>query len=118
MAFEKEFRNIAQSDDWTGGKGTNCVFAMSHEEISKIRRDKVVTYARIVIDYRTQKDDPNRVRITTGGNLIDYPFELTTRTADLTAAKILWNSVLRTKDAKVMCIDVNVFICAPPWTEI
>jgi hypothetical protein len=31
------------------------------------------------------------VRITSGGNLIDYPGELTTRTADLTTSKILWN---------------------------
>ena len=40
---------------------------MSHEEIAKIPRNRVVTYARIVIDYRPQKDDPNRVRITAGG---------------------------------------------------
>ena len=60
---------------------------MSHEEIAKIPRDRVVTYARIVIDYRPQKDDPNRVRITAGGNLIEYPHELTTRTADITTAK-------------------------------
>jgi hypothetical protein len=72
---------------------------MSHKEIKKIPQDRTVTYARIVVDYRPQKDDPNRVRITVGGNLINYPGELTTRTANLTTAKILWNSIISTPSA-------------------
>ena len=71
-----------------------------------IPNDRVVTYANIVVDYRPQKDDPNRVRITSRGNLIIYPGELTTRTADITTSKILWNSVLSTKNAKYMCLDI------------
>ena len=66
-----------------------------------IPNDRAVTYANIVVDYRPQKDDPNRVRITAGGNLIIYPGELTTRTADITTSKILWNSVLSTKKSKL-----------------
>ena len=72
---------------------------MSKDEIKRIPKDRTVTYARIVVDYRPQKEDPNRVRITVGGNLIDYPGELTTRTADLTTAKLLWNSTLSTPGA-------------------
>jgi hypothetical protein len=34
------------------------------EEIKRIPKDRMVTYARIVVDYRPQKEDPNRVRIT------------------------------------------------------
>lgn len=79
-AFGKEFGNLAQGDNKTGTKGTNAVFVMSHDEIAKIPKDRVITYGRIVIDYRPQKSDPNRVRITAGGNLISYPGELTTRT--------------------------------------
>ena len=79
-----ELRQIAQG--YKNTKGTNTVEFMSHEEIEDIPKDQTVTYARIVVDYRPQKDDPNRVRITIGGNLIDYPFELTTRTADLTTS--------------------------------
>ena len=70
------------------------------------------------MDYRPQKDDPNRVRLTAGGNLINYPGELTTRTAELTTSKILWNSVLSTKDAKYMCIDLKNFTSVPPWTAM
>jgi len=54
------------------------------------------------------------VRITVGGNLIDYPGELTTRTADLTTAKIMWNSVLSTPEAKYACADVGNFYLATP----
>ena len=67
---------------------------------------RVVTYANIIVDYRPHKEDPNRVRITAGGNLIIYPGELTTRTADITTSKIMWNSVLSTKNAKYMCLDI------------
>ena len=110
----KEFGNIAQGDKKTGEKGTDCVFVMTPEQVQHIPKDRVVTYARIVVDYRPQKKDPNRVRITAGGNLINYPGELTTRTADLTTSKILWNSVLSTDGAKFMGIDVKSFyLCTP-----
>jgi hypothetical protein len=80
--------------------GTNTIFFLSHDKIRRIPKDRVVTYTRIVIDHRPQKDDPNCVRITVGGNLIDYPYELTTRTADMVSAKIMWNSVVSTLGAK------------------
>jgi hypothetical protein len=114
-AFGKEFGNLAQGDDKTGEKGTNSIFVMSHEDIANIPRGRTVTYGRIVIDYRPQKADPNRVRITAGGNLIkDYPGELTTRTADLTTSKIMWNSVLSTEGARFMGVDIKSFYLTAP----
>ena len=112
--FGKEFGNLAQGDERTGEKGTNSIFVLTHEEIKNIPKDRTVTYGRIVVDYRPQKEDPNRVRITAGGNLIKYPGELTTRTADLTTSKILWNSVLSTEDAKFMGIDIKSFYLTAP----
>ena len=53
--------------------GTNTIKFMNHEEIKNIPTDRTVTYARIVVVYRVHEDDPNRVRITIGGNLIIYP---------------------------------------------
>ena len=87
---------------------------MTHKEIWNIPRDRTVIYARMVVDYRPQKPDPNRVRITAGGNLIKHPDELTTWTADLTTSKILWNSVLSTQDEKYMCIDIKNFYLGTP----
>ena len=84
------------------------------DQVLLIPNDCVVTYANIVVDYRPQKEDPNRVRIMAGGNLIIYPGELTTRTADITTPKIPWNSVLSTKNAKYMCLDIKCFyLCTP-----
>ena len=54
------------------------------------------------------------MRLTAGGNLIKYTGELTTCTADLTASKILWNSVLSTENAKYMCLDISNFYLGTP----
>ena len=70
---------------------------------------KTPTYARIVIDFRPQKSDPNRVRISAGGTLIKCPGELTTRTAAITTTIIIWNGVIGTKGAQYRCLDVGDF---------
>ena len=111
-AMCKELGRLAQGYEKT--EGTSTVTFMRKEDIANIPKDRTVTYARIVVDYRPQKKDPNRVRITAGGNLIQYPYELTTRTADLPTSKILWNSVISTPGARYMCIDIkNMYLATP-----
>jgi hypothetical protein len=112
-AMTKELARLAQGLDGIT-EGTNTIFYMSHDEIRNIPKDRTVTYARTVVDYRPQKTDPNRVRITVGGNLITYPGEVTTRTAEMVTNKILWNSVLSTKNAKYCCADVKNFYLETP----
>jgi hypothetical protein len=74
-------------------------------------------YARVdVVDFRPQKQkaDPHRIRITAGGNLINYPGELSMRTANLTTSKLMWNSLLSSEGAKYMCLDIkNFYLLAP-----
>ena len=113
-AFGKEFGNLAQGDAATNTPGTDSIFVMTYEQIRRIPNDRTVTYTRIVVDYRPQKADPNRVRLTAGGNLIDYPGELTTRTADLTTTKMVWNSVISTDDARYLCLDIKNFYLGTP----
>jgi hypothetical protein len=112
-AMSKKLHRLAQG--CTGiTKGTNTIFYLSHADICKIPQDRTVTYVRIVIDHRPQKEDPNCVRITVGGNLIDCPFELTTRTEDMVSSKILWNSVISTKDARFAGADIkNMYLETP-----
>jgi hypothetical protein len=98
QAMSKELHRLAQGCPGVT-KGTNTIIYFSHSNICKIPQDQTVTYTRIVIDHHPQKEDPNHVRITVGGNLINYLFELTTRTANMVSSKILWNSVISTKDA-------------------
>jgi hypothetical protein len=108
-AFGKELGGLTQGDNKTGAAGTNTVFFMDHNEIKNIPSDCNVTYAQVVVDYRPQKEDPNRVHITVGGNLINYPGELTTRTADLVTSKISWNSVISTENARYITADLKLF---------
>ena len=83
---------------------------MNHNEIAHAYREKkFFTFANPVVDYRPQKDDPNRIRITAMGNLITYDGELSVRTADINTAKMHWNSVVSTPDAKYMCLDIKNF---------
>ena len=101
---------MAQGDNKTGQKGTNSVFVMTHKEIdiAKATGHKW-TYARVVADYGPQKEDPYRIRIAVGDNLITNKGNTSTRTADLTTSKQLWNSVLSTEGARYMCLDVKIF---------
>ena len=68
-----------------------------------------VTYGHIVVDYRSQKQEPNHTRLTVGGNRIDYPWEVATPTADLIMAKLLFNSTISTPGAKFFGIDIKNF---------
>ena len=87
--LEKSGR-MAQGDNISGTKGKIYIFVMTHKQIAQMRaKGKKPTYARVVVDFLPQKEDPNRVRITAGGNLIKYSGELTTQTADLMTSKML-----------------------------
>jgi hypothetical protein len=117
-AMSKELYRLAQGCPGVI-KGTITIWYLSHANICKIPQDRTVTYACTVIDHRPQKEDPNHVCITVGSNLIDYPFELTTRTADMVSSKILWNSVISTKDARFAGVDIkNMYLKTPlDWYE-
>ncbi len=73
MAFGKDFGGMAQDDNKTGRKETNSIFIMTHDKIMEILKNQMVTYAQVVVDFRPKKNDPHRICITTGGNLINYP---------------------------------------------
>ena len=109
IAFGKDFGGMAQGNIKMGQKGTNAIFVMMNAAILLIPADRTIMYVRVVVDFCPQKADPHRIRITAGGNLINYPGELTTQTADLTTSKLMWNSVLSTEGAKYMCLDIKNF---------
>ena len=52
-----------------------------------------------------------------GGNLINFPGEVTAPTADLVMAKLIFNSVLSTKNAKFMCADITNFYLKNPMNR-
>jgi hypothetical protein len=113
-AFGKDFGGLVQGDNKTGQKGTISIFIMTHDNIAQIPKNQMVTYSRVVVDFCPQKSNPHFICLTAGGNLINYPGELSMHTADLTTSKLNWNSVLSTEGANYMCLDINfVYLSAP-----
>jgi hypothetical protein len=67
----------------------------------------------VVADH-PNKDNPRRVRFTVGGDRVEYPGEVSTKTADLATAKILLNSVISTPDAKFCAFNIKDFYLNTP----
>ena len=64
-------------------------------------------YYCCVCEVRPDKDDPNRTRITVAGNKIYYPGDVATPTGSLELVKLLINSVLSRRGAKMACFDTK-----------
>ena len=87
-------------------QGTQTCHFIRPEEIPP---GKKATYIRITAEYRPQKADPYRVRCTVGGNLIDFPGDKSTKTAELITIKCLLNNIVSTPNARAACIDLKDF---------
>jgi hypothetical protein len=81
---------------------------------SNIPKGRKVTYDSFVVDIKDHKEEKERTRLTVGGDQIEYPGDKSTRTAGLTTAKILINSVISTPGAKFLVIDINNFYLNTP----
>ena len=91
--------------------GTETMFPIQMKNIPTGRK---ITYAKVVVDIRPNKAETHRCRLTVGGDKIDYPYETATPTAAIETCKILFNSVISTKDSKLMTLDVKNFYLNTP----
>lgn len=114
-AFGKEIGRLAQGQKGVV-EGTNALFFIPKSEVPP-ERGRDITYARICANYRPEKSDPNRIRITLGGNLVNYPGDVGTRTADMLTVKLLINSVISTQGARFMSLDISNFYLMAPMTR-
>ncbi len=57
-------------------------------------------FQRIFAAYFPQKKEQIRLHLTVDEDQINYPFDTSMPTADLMTTKMLWNSVMLTKNAK------------------
>lgn len=112
-AFGNEIGRLAQGMPGRV-EGTNTFFFIPYDKVPSDRK-KDVTYARICCNVRPEKvNEPNRCRITVGGDRINYPFEVATPTADLLTVKLLLNSVISTEGARFCSVDIkNFYLCTP-----
>ena len=65
-------------------------------------------------NFRPEKDDPYHIRLTVGGNRINFPGDCGTPTADMITVKILLNSIISTVNAKFMTVDTKDFYLNTP----
>ena len=94
-------------------KGTNTIKFIPKSAIPKDRR-KDVTYGSFVCTVRPEKKEPNKTRFVISGDRINYPGEVTTPTADMLVTKFLLNSVISTRGAKFMTMDISDFYLNTP----
>lgn len=94
-------------------KGTDTIFFIHERDVPEERR-RDTTYVQVVCDVHPHKENPNRVRITAGGDRINYTWEYSTPTANLTTVKLLLNSVISTKGAKFFTMDIKDFYLNTP----
>ena len=100
-----EFGRLAQG---IGGRvqGTNTINFIPKYLVPE---DRImdVTYGKFVCNIRPEKDEVHRTRFVVGGNRINYPGDVGTPTADMLLAKILFNSVISTNNARFMTGDIK-----------
>eukprot|EP00804_Cyclotella_cryptica_P014825 CCRYP_015027-RA/>CCRYP_015027-RA protein AED:0.12 eAED:0.12 QI:0/0/0/1/0.2/0.16/6/0/1256 len=112
LSAANEFDRLAQGKT-ERVKGTNTIAFISETDVPH-DRFKDVTYIKFVCQVRTEKREQNRTRATLGGNLINYPDDVGTPTADLLLIKIFLNSVISTPGAKFANADISNFYLMTP----
>ena len=94
-------------------KGTSTFCVIRYNDIP---RDKLfdICHTRVVCEYRPEKDEPNRTRITLAGRHICVPYDVSTPTGSLELIKMMINSVLSRQNSKVAAFDVKNFYLDTP----
>jgi hypothetical protein len=81
---------------------------------SDIPPGRKATYGSFLVDIKEHKEERERTRLTLGGDHIEYPGDKSTRTAGLTTANILINSIISTKGARLLVVDNKNFYLGTP----
>jgi hypothetical protein len=126
MEYSALMKDPSLQPIWTRGFGNECgcLFQGIRDipgtdtcffiKLKNIPNDKKITYSKIVCDYKPHKKGKERVRLTVGGDRLDYSFDVATSTADITTFKILINGTLSTEEAAMMMMDIkNHYIGTP-----
>ena len=119
---ENELGRLAQGFE-DRVQGTNTIFFVQKHEIPK---DRKISYANFVCNYRPLKSEPYRVRLTVGGDKLEYPDETASPAASLIESKLIANSVIsdhKAKNAKFCSLDIKDFFLStkmerPEYTRI
>jgi hypothetical protein len=109
-----EFGRLAKGVGGRIKNPTETIRFIKYKDIPKDRQ-RDITYGSFVCSMRPEKiDEPNCTRLTVGRDKINYPGEVATPTAEMLVTKILFNSVISTRGAKFMTIDISNFYLNTP----
>jgi hypothetical protein len=114
QALANDLGRLAQGVGTHMPTGTDTIFFIARHRIPLGRK---VTYGRLVASIRPTKEETHRVRVTVGGDRLDYPGVTTTQCASLTTTKCLLNSTLSTPDARFMVLDIKDFYYGTPMAR-
>ena len=78
---------------------------------------KDICHTRGVCEYRPDKYDPNRTRITISGGHILVPFDVSITTGSLELIKLMINSVLPQQNARFSAFDIKNFYLGTPMEK-
>ena len=94
-------------------KATHTIVFIPKDEVPQ---DRQVTYANFRLDHRPLKPEPMRVRLTIGGDKLDYPYDSTSPASSLLESKTLINSTIsqHKKSARFISSDLKDFFLKTP----
>ena len=94
-------------------KGTGTIFPIRRHAIPS---DRKVTYANFVCNIRPQKAETHRVRMTAGGDKLDYPGDPSSPAVAILDAKLHINSVISDAKhgARYLTLDIKNFYLGTP----
>ena len=93
--------------------GTDTIFFIKKEDVPKGRK---VTYANYICDFRPNKAEKHRVRLTAGGDKLEYPGDPASPTVSLIDVKLHLNSVISDahRGARYIVVDIKNFYLGTP----
>ena len=95
--------------------GTNTIFFIPK---GKVPAGRKVAYGIIVAEIIPQKVETHCTRLTVGGNLIQFPGDVTIPTADLIMANLIFNSVLFKKKCEIHVCRNSQLLSQQPHGQI
>jgi hypothetical protein len=95
--------------------GTGTLFFVEKAHVPK---DRKVTYANFICNIRPQKTETHRVRMTAGGDKLDYPGDASSPAVSMLDAKLHINSTISDakNGARYLGLDIKNFYLGTPMT--
>ena len=118
QSLTDEFTRLLPHTNPTSNRiiGTGTIAPIRKHSIPQGRK---ITYANFICDYRPQKAETHRVRMTAGGDRLDYPDDPSSPAVSILNTKIHINRTISDakKGSRYMTMDVNFFTSERRWNN-